>query len=225
MPSVNQQLGLEPTNAGHSVECGLRNACDNHPLLLEKSRRVKQSTPVRLAALLLALIPVAFSQAHPTQRPPDGGTREVLVSILLPSLPNAPFSAIVSTESIRQLADGTTITLKNRRAIARDSAGRILAERSALSSLCACIRWHGPQVPAIEINDPELTTWFFADVPGKTYASGNFFQPAFCRPELLTKANRAQAPSTECRPKQSINGLDPVGTRETSGLGGRIGLQ
>ena len=71
---------------------------------------MKQSAPVRLTALLLALAPVAFTQAHLTERPPDGGTREVLVSILIPSLPNAPFSAIVSTESIRQLADGTTIS-------------------------------------------------------------------------------------------------------------------
>ena len=72
------------------------------------------------------------SPPQQTQRPPDGGTREVLISILIPSLPNAPFTAIVNTEWIRQLPDGSSITLKNHRAIARDAAGRIFQERRAL---------------------------------------------------------------------------------------------
>ena len=42
-----------------------------------------------------------------------------------PSLADAPFAGTVNTQSVRQLADGTTITLKNHRAIARDNAGRI----------------------------------------------------------------------------------------------------
>jgi len=53
---------------------------------------------------------VSVAQDMPGPRPPDGGTREVLISILIPSLANAPFTGTVNTESIRQLADGTTIT-------------------------------------------------------------------------------------------------------------------
>src|SRR5258708_26490777 len=70
--------------------------------------------------------------AQQSQRLPDGGTREVLISILIPSLPNAPFTATVNTEWIRQLPAGSTITLKNHRAIARDAAGRVFQERPAL---------------------------------------------------------------------------------------------
>jgi len=85
------------------------------------------------------ILPNSFSLAQAPQpppqqsrRPPDGGTREMLISILIPSLPNAPFTATVNTEWIRQLPDGSTITLKNQRAIARDAAGRIFQERRAL---------------------------------------------------------------------------------------------
>src|SRR5260370_15396723 len=88
--------------------------------------------------LLLAgflILPNSLSLAQAPQEPqrlPDGGTREVLISILIPSLPNAPVTATVNTEWIRQLPDGSTITLKNHRAISRDSAGRIFQERRAL---------------------------------------------------------------------------------------------
>jgi hypothetical protein len=86
-----------------------------------------------LPSVFLLLPNSAHPQGHQEpQRPPDGGTREMLISILIPSLPNAPFTAIVNTEWIRQFADGTTITLKNRRAIARDTAGRIFQERRLL---------------------------------------------------------------------------------------------
>src|SRR5258708_4884012 len=66
------------------------------------------------------------------QRPPEGGTGEMLISTLTPSLQNAPFTAIVNTEWIRQFAEGTPIPLKNRRAIARDTAGRVFQERRLL---------------------------------------------------------------------------------------------
>jgi hypothetical protein len=53
---------------------------------------------------------LSFSQtAQEGPRPRDGGTREVLVSIFIPSVANAPFSATVNTESIRQLGDGSRI--------------------------------------------------------------------------------------------------------------------
>src|SRR6266481_1940085 len=91
-----------------------------------------KSIPFLLLAGFL-ILPNSLAQApQEPQRPPDGGTREVLISILIPSLPNAPFTATVNTEWIRQLPDGSTITLKNHRAIARDAAGRIFQERRAL---------------------------------------------------------------------------------------------
>src|ERR1700738_162311 len=83
-----------------------------------------------LPSVFLLLSNSAHPQGHQEpQRPPDGGTREMLISILIPSLPNAPFTAIVNTEWIRLLADGSSITLTNHRAIARDKDGRIFQGR------------------------------------------------------------------------------------------------
>lgn len=76
------------------------------------------------------------AQAHvqvPTHAP-DGGTRETLISIDVPPKPGAPFSAIVVTEWIRLLEDGTTTTIKNHRLIARDSTGKVFQERRLLTA-------------------------------------------------------------------------------------------
>ena len=75
---------------------------------------------------------MAQQQVQPPTRPgraQDGGTREVLESIVIPPLANAPFSATLATEWARPMADGGTYTLANKRRIVRDSAGRIYEER------------------------------------------------------------------------------------------------
>jgi hypothetical protein len=59
----------------------------------------------------------------------DGGTTEVLESIVIPPKANAPFSLLLQTEWVKTLSDGGTITMVNQRRIARDSKGRIYQER------------------------------------------------------------------------------------------------
>jgi hypothetical protein len=88
---------------------------------------------IALWAAPLLLASACFGQSTPT-RPalPDGGTREKLVSIFIPNLANAPFTATVNTEWVRTLGDGGRITLVNQRLIARDSSGRIFQERRML---------------------------------------------------------------------------------------------
>ncbi len=61
-----------------------------------------ESFPLAAISFIVLLPSWAVGQKA-MDRPPDGGNREVLVSILIPSIPDAPFSAIVNTESIRQL--------------------------------------------------------------------------------------------------------------------------
>jgi hypothetical protein len=85
---------------------------------------------VLIAATLAVTSRVAFTQAP--QQPlhaPDGGTREMLTSIFVPPLPDAPFSAFVNTEWTKYFADGSTQILRNHRLIARDRQGRIFQER------------------------------------------------------------------------------------------------
>lgn len=63
------------------------------------------------------------------QHAPDGGTREMIQSIDVPTKAGAPFRAQVVTAWKRRLEDGTETTIYNRRTIARDSQGRVFQER------------------------------------------------------------------------------------------------
>ena len=59
----------------------------------------------------------------------DGGTREVLESILIPPMDKAPLQLTLVTEWVRPLGTDGTYTLANQRHIMRDGAGRIYQER------------------------------------------------------------------------------------------------
>lgn len=60
---------------------------------------------------------------------PDGGTRERVQSLEVPPTTNAPFTATVTTELTKILADDSKQTNWNHRTIARDSSGRVFQER------------------------------------------------------------------------------------------------
>jgi hypothetical protein len=156
----------------------------------------------------------SIAQAPPRpQRPPDGGTREVLVSILIPSLANAPFTATVNTESVRQLADGTTITLKNHRAIARDKAGRIFQERRLLVPDDGK---HESVVTQIEISDPVAHKLYICVPQERVCQLEQFSAPDFAPPPATgTAVNQPGGSSREDLGKQSIGGLEVAGTLET----------
>lgn len=174
-----------------------------------------KNSPVPLPALLILIGTLSFTQTRePEQRPHDGGTREVLISILIPSLANAPFSANVNTESIRQLGDGTTITLKNRRAIARDNAGRIFQERRLLVPDDGK---HESVVTQIEISDP-IAHELFICVPKEGVCQlEEFSAPAFAPPPTAGGARRQPGfPNLEYLGEQSIGELKTVGIRETT---------
>jgi hypothetical protein len=64
---------------------------------------------------------------------PDGGTIQRLQSIDIPTITNAPFSAVVVTEWTRIMPDGSTALIKNHRTVARDSVGRVFEERRYLT--------------------------------------------------------------------------------------------
>jgi hypothetical protein len=119
----------------------------------------------RSARLLLVVLVISgravFSQIP--QEPvhaPDGGNREFLTSIAVPPLPNAPFSATVNTEWTRYLDNGATMTVKNRRLIARDGQGRVFQERRSFVSE------RGPvesRLTRTEISDPASRTIAYCD--------------------------------------------------------------
>jgi hypothetical protein len=176
---------------------------------------MKSISVLLLAGFLIPPSSLSLAQGkQEPQRPPDGGTREVLISILIPSLPDAPFTATVLTEWIRQLPDGSAVTLKNHRAIARDKAGRIFQERRVLvPDDCKT----ESAVSQIEISDP-VSHQLFICVPRELVCQlEEFFAPGFVRaPSVSTARKQPGAASEENLGKQSISGLETIGTRETT---------
>ena len=149
----------------------------------------------------------ASAQSPPVkQRPPEGGMEQRLISILIPSTPNAPFTATVNTESARQLADGTTITVKNHRLIARDKAGRIFQERRLLVPDDGK---HDSFITQIEISDPVAHNLYLCTPRERTCQLELFTVPAFDPPATGAGPNR------EDLGKRLINGVETIGTLET----------
>ncbi|HEX3354621.1 MAG TPA: hypothetical protein VHS34_17510 [Terriglobales bacterium] len=144
-------------------------------------------------------------------RPPDGGVQQRLVSILIPAVPHAPFSATVSTESVRMLADGSRITLVNHRAIARDAAGRIFQERRLL---VPPDRERESVITQIEISDPVAHQLYICKPGEQVCQLESYSPPVFAgTPSAIPSQERT---SREDLGKQFIGGLEAVGTRETT---------
>jgi hypothetical protein len=175
---------------------------------------MKTASTLAFVGLLVLFSSSSLAQSTQTpQRFPDGGTRDILISILIPPIPNAPFSATVNTEWIRQLPDGSTITLKNHRAIARDKAGRIFQERRALIPDDSN---HQSPVTQTEISDP-VSQELYICVP----------QELVCQVETLPPPQPVPSPVDATTPKppgslgleelgkRSIGGVETIGARET----------
>src|SRR5271165_4868686 len=118
----------DPTHPTKSPSTGMRRWCSFSPVCCRRSS-LGENWPNARA------IPLYSTSRRLKWRPmPQPFTREVLVSIFIPSLPDAPFTATVNTEWVRPLGDGSRITLKNHRLIARDRNGRIFQERRLLAT-------------------------------------------------------------------------------------------
>jgi len=167
---------------------------------------------------------------------PDGGTQEMVDSISIPPLTNAPFQATVALEWTRHLADGSTLVVKNHRLVVRDSQGNIYQERRTLVPDGSDKE---PQVRWVEISNPVKHTKYFCNAELTECTLRNYFPERLLRavtPQTIT----ADAPSNanisntaqqhRRQPKaiaansniihsdlgtRSIEGLDAVGTKDT----------
>lgn len=147
----------------------------------------------RSAILFLFVVLTPFVLASQTQTPApqpgqdevqvqDGGTRQVLESIAVPPMVNAPFTARLRTEWVRRLADGWTMTVANDRRMARDTNGRIYRERWILVPKNEKQR---SEMNAIQISDPEKHTLYTCWMNGRqvcdlwvyTPAAGTVYKP------------------------------------------------
>lgn len=161
----------------------------------------------------LPVIAVLMSVTAVAQRPPDGGTREVLISILIPSIPNAPFTATVNTEWVRMLADGTTIRTVNHRLVARDKVGRIFQERRGLVPPS-----HETESPLTqtEISDPVAHQLYICrpqehvcQLEDFSAIEGATFNPHLAVPQFTGEGN------VEDLGTQNVGGLQTIGRRKT----------
>jgi hypothetical protein len=119
-----------------------------------------------IAALLAVGLGVRAQTPSPstTMHVPDGGSVEMIQSISILPLTGAPFTAIVHTEVVRTLADGSTATAKNRRIVARDSSGRIFQQRAFFLP-------NGdaePRIRALQYQDPSTHELYDCIVAEKT---------------------------------------------------------
>jgi hypothetical protein len=174
--------------------------------------------------LSAALIP--FTVHARTQSPPvekqvhveDGGTREVLESIVIPPLANAPFTLTLQTEWVRALADGGTITLVNERRIARDSMGRIYEERWFLVPKNGKIK---SRMTTIQIADPNNHTLYNCFFDGQhictlvNYSATTSTVFKVDGPPPGPLPNDAGYVTRESLGNQLIANVDTVGTRES----------
>jgi hypothetical protein len=175
----------------------------------------------RIAVLIVVLLSagrVALMHAQQAQHAPDGGTREMLTSIAIPPLPNAPFSATVQTEWTKYLADGTTQLIQNHRLIARDGLGRVFQERAMLAPKGNPIE---SQITRTELAEPSSHTVALCET--RTHVCE--LRPYVGPPATAPAGPFANRPGfvSENLGSQVLNGLDLIGTRETQTLNPLVG--
>lgn len=164
-----------------------------------------------LVAGVVCLVSLGWAGAQEqVAHAPDGGTQERVQSITIPPMPNAPFSAVVTTEWTRIMPDGSKQTVWNHRTVTRDSSGRVFQERRFLT----------PN------GDKQVTRLSELD-----YQDPNRHEMTVCQPEVrVCTVYRWNAPKGVAAPmmygagsvkvenlgRKTIGTLDVVGSREVT---------
>ena len=160
--------------------------------------------------------PPTPGHAQPAQ---DGGNREVLESIVIPPIPNAPFFATLATESVKYSADGASMTLVNERHIGRNGRGRIYEERWILVPKGSGINSH---MNWIQVIDGEQHTLYNCSPPRHScdllrYDPADDLSAAtVVRPKSHIVQNERGSQSWEGLGTRSILGFETVGVRVTA---------
>ncbi len=191
-----------------------------------------------VACVFVSFVSATAAQTRSAQTAPpeqavetkDGGTSvaaigktgahtEILQSIFIPPILNAPFSAIVHTEWTRALPDGGSYTLVNERPIARDSQGRVYQQRWTLVPPSGRIP---SQMTTNQIADPNAHTLyncFSVYTPHKcslesySGSAAATYRPATAKTGPLPN-NQGSSVHEELG-KQTIEGVETTGTRDT----------
>ena len=170
-------------------------------------------SPALLMAVTLLLSVCGQAQKEESMHAPDGGVYEQFNSILLPAIPHAPFTSVVTAEWTKVLEDGTTITVHNRRLVVRDSAGRIYQERRRLVPVDSSAE---PDLQRIEISDPTAHKKFFCRPETHECALRDYSSPENVSQQPIGEQEDSFGSlTTEDLGKNVVNGVEAIGTRET----------
>jgi hypothetical protein len=168
---------------------------------------------------------VAHAQTQSAQeqapaREPDGGVTESLQSIVIPPLPNAPFTLTLQTEWMRRFVDAGTFTVVNERRIARDRRGRIYQERAVLGPKNSKVQSH---TSFIQIADPAKHTLYTCSMLNpehlcylSTYSGSTVAPPRIAREtKTLNLPDDQGIESDVALGEGSTEGIETIGTRIT----------
>jgi hypothetical protein len=175
-----------------------------------------------LAASLFFSVVCLAQKSDEGVHAPDGGTVEMFMSILLPPVPNAPFTSMVTAEWTKVLEDGSTLTVQNRRLVVRDTAGRIFQERRRLIPKDS---QQEPDLLRTEISDPVKHQKYFCRVATKTCTLEDYVGPDVASAQPVgTQEDDYGTLTREDLGKNYVDGVETIGTRETRTLNaGAIG--
>ena len=167
-----------------------------------------------LATLVAALVPHILAQSpQDALHAADGNFYSRIVSIFIAPIPNAPFTATVSTEWTRQTSDGATIVVKNHRMVARDSQGHVFEERRRFVPADS-----NAQSLLFEMDyvDPVRHTRTVCLPASSTCEVHNFFEPVSTSTiPVGPMTDGKHYLSREDLGKGETEGLETIGTRET----------
>ena len=120
----------------------------------------------------------------PVAREEDGGVGETIESILVSAKPKAPFTLTLETEWVRTSVDGVSLTLVNKRRIARDLTGRNYQESWLLAPRDGNAE---SRMTVVQIADPNAHTLYICFFVG---AKKNLVSYWITRPRPLRRTFR-----------------------------------
>jgi hypothetical protein len=178
---------------------------------------MKRAAFVLLFALVAGIsVRVVLAQSpDDSLHAPSGGVRTMVISIAVPPLPGAPFTATVTTEWKRSLDDGSTVTIGNHRTIARDNSGRVFEERR---NLYPSGDPRENDINRLEFDDPRAHTQTTCWPSGHVCQITGYFRDAFTPPAVPAgplEGGKAFLTRIELG-HDSVAGVDAIGTRETT---------
>jgi len=187
---------------------------------------------LRIATLLAVCLAARAQTPSATAHVHDGGSVEMIQSISILPLTGAPFTAIVHTEVINTLADGSTSIVKNRRIVARDSSGRIFQQRAFFLPNGDA----APRIRALQYQDPTTHELYDCIVAEKTCYVTPYRRAAMASMPAgigglqacgcASQHGQGYSVQEEALGQKTIEDVDVIGSREITTLpAGQFGNQ